>query len=511
MGRPRKGAREWHDEKTDTYFLRDIDADGKPIKFSLGFGKKDPDHIAKIELAKAKYISEKHAKANVAVRVKNRDTADVLVADVIALYVDVRITNFIPGSDGKKKPVARPEELLSRLRAIVEFFGDMTLDDLDINARDQFVRFLRDKTVQRAREAHARAMETYIEKKAKWDLAAAARIGTRRGKLEVKRKPPIAPVSFDAKAVPFESQAALRYLQDLNAALSCAYERRLTRLHVKIPLTGKYDRRTTVFTDEQVVRLITHAHFKRGMGWVDGRPKQRVFIWRHLARFMLMAYFTGSRKTKMSLASFVDEGDRPWIELRQSRDPQSGATVWKGWLHRLGDEEEVHSTKQAPTIELPTLLVKYCLRWKRQGLKYPCMYPYSANGKEEPGELARAMRKCFREVLGEDTDAVIHTFRHTCATNLCQRPKLTLVSIAAYLGMTVETLVTTYAKHREEDLKKVADSFADRDEFSISRAQNLGQKLTETDRNGIIPFGSEFVENPENAIRSIVNTGKEAA
>lgn len=510
MGRPRKGTREWHDEKTDTFFIRDIDADGKPIKFSLGFGKKDPDHVAKIELAKAKYISEKHAKANVAV-VKNQDTADVLVADVIALYIDVRITNFIPGSDGKKKKVARPEELLSRLRTIVEFFGDMTLDDLDINARDHFVRFLRDKTVDRAREAHARTMAAYLEKKEKWDLAAAARVGTRRVNREIKRKPPVAPEAFNPKAVKFEPQAALRYLQDLNAALTCAYERRLTRLHVKIPLTGKYDRRTTVFTDEQVVRLITHAHFKRGMGWVNGRPKQRVFIWRHLARFMLLAYFTGSRKTKMSLASFVDEGDRPWIELRESIDPKTGAAIWKGWLHRLGDEEEAYSTKQAPTIELPSLLVKYCVRWKRQGLRYPCMYPYSANGKEEPGELARAMRKCFHEVLGEDTDAVIHTFRHTCATNLCQNPKLTFVAIAAYLGMTVETLVNTYAKHRDEDIKKVSDSFADRGDFSVMKAKNLGQKLTETDRNGIVPFGAEYVENGKNLIRTIARGGKAAA
>lgn len=511
MGRPRKGAREWHDEATDTFFIRDIDADGKPVKFSLGFGKKDPDHLTKIEIAKAKYIAEKHAKSNVAVKVKNQDAADVLVADAIALYVDVRIVNFIPGSDGKKKKVAEPEEMLSRLRTLIEFFGDMSLDDLDINARDAFIKFLRNKAVDRARDVHARKMAAYRTKKEKWDLAAAARVGTRRENLQFKRKPPVAPEPFDPKTVEFQPQAALRYLQDLNAALKCAYDRRLTRQHVKIPLTGKYDRRTTVFTDEQVVRLIVHAQFKRGMGWVDGRPTQRVFIWRHLARFMLLAYFTGSRKTRMSLASFEDEGDRPWIELREVKDPVTGATVWKGWLHRLGDDEDVYETKQAPTIRLPTLLVKYCLRWKRQGLRYPCMYPYSSNGKEEPGELARAMRKCFEEVLGEDTDAVIHTFRHTCATNLCQRPQLTLVSIAAYLGMTVDTLVSTYAKHREEDIQKVADSFADQGEFSVLRAKTLGQKLTETDRNGIVPFDAEYVENGKNVIRSMIRAGNKAA
>lgn len=506
MARPREGVRAWHHEKTDTYFIRDIGLDGKPVKFSLGFGKKDPDHVRKIELAKAKYTSEKYANAGGATLPKKQAAADVLVADVIKLYADVRIANFMPGMDGKKKEIERPQEALSRLRTLVEFFGQMSLDDIDIEARDGFVRFLKGKAIKRQREIYDRKMERYREQKEKWDKAVAARAGTRRENLVPKRKAPVSPPPFDPKAVSFDPRSALRYLQDLNAALTCAYERRLVREQVKIPLTAKYDRRTMVFTDEQVLRLYLHAHFKRGMGWVDGRPQRNLFIWRHLARFMLLAYFTGSRKTKMSLASFEDEGDRPWIQLRETFDAAKGEKVWRGWLHRLGDDEEEHDTKQAPTIELPSLLVRFCLKWKRQGLRYPCMYPYSSNGKEEPGELHGSMRKCFHEVLGEHTDAVIHTYRHTCATNLCQNPELTMVSIAAYLGMTVETLVNTYAKHREEDIKKVADSFADRQEFYAKRAKNVGQKLTETDRLGIIPFGAEYRENGKNAIRSMLKS-----
>ncbi|OLP54835.1 hypothetical protein BJF92_13580 [Rhizobium rhizosphaerae] len=504
MARPRKGARHWHDEKTDTYFIRDIDADGKAIKFSLGFGKKEPDHGSKVELALAKYIAEKHVAAKVVIR--NQDSSEVLVADAIRKYADVRIINFVPGSDKKKKEVARGHEALSRLKTVLEFFGEMSLDDLDVDARDDFVRFLRDKARARARATHARKVEAYLEKKEKWDAAALARAKSGRVVRELKRKPPVAPEPFDVSEVPFQPESALRYLQDLNSALTCAYERRLTRIHVKIPLTGKYDPRTTVFTDEQVIRLITHAHFKRGMGWIGKRPKQQVFIWRHLARFMLLAYFTGSRKTRMSLASFEDEGDRPWIELKQVRDA-SGKLVWKGWLHRLGDDEIEYGNKSAPKIRMPSLLVRYCVKWKRQGLRYPCMYPYSANGKEEPGELQKSMRKCFREVLGEDTDAVIHTFRHTCATKLCQQPHLPLVAIAAYLGMTTETLVNVYAKHREEDLDKVADAFLDAGHTTARGAQNIGQKLTETDRNGIAWFDLELPENQKSSIRSIVRSG----
>ncbi|WPE23502.1 hypothetical protein [Shinella zoogloeoides] len=509
MARPRLGAREWYDEKTDKFFIRDIGDDGKPVKFSLGFGKKDtPDYLRRVEAEKAKYIAKKHAGG--ARKVKNQDTSDVLVSDVIALYADVRIRNFIPDRH-YKKAVARPEDVIKRLKTLVEFFGDMTLDELDEDSRDDFVKFLHRKAVERAHDKHERTMARYQEQKAKFDKAAVARVGTRREALEPKRKAPIMPQPFDPKSVEFKPLAALRYLEDLNAAIACALRRRLIRADVHMPLTAKYDRRTTIFSFEQVVRLISHAYFKRGMGWVDGKPKQGLYVWRHLARAMLLLICTGSRKTRVTLASFNDEGDRPWIELVEAYDPETGKNKWRGWLHRLGDDEVEHDNKRAPKVELNPLAVKYCVRWKRQGIIYPCLFPYSPSGQDEPGELAQAMRRCFREVLGEDTDAVIHTFRHTTATWLCQQPQLPLVSIAGWLGMSVETLVTTYAKYREEDLKKVTDAFADMGDFVGRKASRVGQKLTETDRNAMIEIMSDSFDSKKSSIISIVRSGCKAA
>jgi hypothetical protein len=509
MARPRLGAREWYDEKTDKFFIRDIGDDGKPVKFSLGFGKKDtPDYLKRVESEKAKYIAKKHAGG--ARKVKNQDTSDVLVSDVIALYADVRIANFIPDRH-YKKPVARPEEVINRLKTVVEFFGGMTLDELDEDTRDDFVKFLHRKAVQRARDRHERLVEKYREQKTKFDKAASARVGTRRETIEQKRQAPVMPDPFDPKSIEFKPLAALRYLEDLNSAIACAFRRRLIKTDVHMPMTAKYERRETTFSLEQVVRLISHAYFKRGMGWIDGKPQKGVFVWRHLARFMLLAISSGSRKTRVSLASFIDEGNRPWIELVESHDPLTGKRMWRGFLHRLGDDEIEYDNKQAPKIELPKLAVKYCVRWRCQGIVYPCMYPYGPTDKEEPGELAKAMRKCFREVLGEDTDAVIHTFRHTTATWLCQRPNLPLVSIAGYLGMSVETLVNTYAKYREEDLKKVSDAFADMGDIVGRKAIHVGQKLTETDRNGLVGIAQESPDSEKNAIISILRPKNKAA
>jgi integrase len=101
------------------------------------------------------------------------------------------------------------------------------------------------------------------------------------------------------------------------------------------------------------------------------------------------------------------------------------------------------------------------------------------------------MRALFNEVLGEDNDVVVHTFRHTAATWMAAQKDLPLPSVAAYLGMTTETLVKTYAHHREEDLQKIAeaifDSNRDTHKFKLreterKHSENVRQKSTVIDR-----------------------------
>ncbi|ANP84469.1 hypothetical protein [Rhizobium leguminosarum] len=186
--------------------------------------------------------------------------------------------------------------------------------------------------------------------------------------------------------------------------------------------------------------------------------------------------------------------DRPWIDLYQVVDEVTGKLLWKGRYHRLGEEEVRHKTKQAPDFPIPEIVVKRLVRWRDEGIIYPCAYPYHRLGKEEPGNVKDGMKAIFEDTFGDNTESVIHTFRHSAATWLCAQKDLPLPSIAAYLGMSTETLVKTYAKHREEDLQKIAEAISDPlrkstgvhavklRETKPKQDKNTRQKSTENDK-----------------------------
>lgn len=332
---------------------------------------------------------------------------------------------------------------------------------------------------------------------------------------EPRKKVPPPPPIFNPAAVEYKDKASTRYLEDMRSAITVAVRKKMLKYIVPVPLPAKYPRRQATFSIEEINRLISHANAKQGVGWIDGKPVKNLYIWRHLARFMVMAIYTGSRKSKITRASFNDERDRPWIELRKVKNPKTGQPEWRGFFHRLGKDEIEYDTKKAPGIAIPSVLIPHLVEWKEQGIIYPCAFPYSQTGQEEPGEIARAMRRCLREVFGHDTKKVIHTFRHTAATWLVSRPELTMAAIAGYLGMSIEVLMRTYSHIRQGDNMKVGKAMSDGrygQEFAedfdsatldFGNLPEIGrQKSTVIDRTGVNENGQESMEREETSIKS---------
>lgn len=472
MGRPSLGIRPWFDEKgTKTWYIRDPDGN-KKINLYFGNGENGGKSRALVECNK--YEARKAASTQLLAT--RQAASDVRIAQIIMLYLDKRITNWVPSKE-YKKPIARPEEVNQRLRIVLSFFKGATLDRLNRTECEAFGVFVHHREIERMRELHDRQqaiyeakLERYNEKLNRRDklLADLAAKGKNRVPPPLRTKPPIAPAPFNPEAVSFRPSAARRYLEDLGSALTLAvrYDIIAHRPHVHLP--PKYDRRSAMFTAAEVRKLIRKAWYHQGMGWIDGKPVKGLYTRRHLARFIFLAITTGSRKDKIERVSFQDEGDRPWIDLWQEwetyTDQESGEErrklVWKGRYHRLGDDEVAHDNKQAPDLPIIGSIARKLAQWREAGIKYPCAYPYHRTGKEEPGDVKDGMRTLFHEVFGEDYDVVIHTFRHTAATWLCAQG-LPLPSVAAYLGMTTETLYKTYAKPREADLLKVAEAITD--------------------------------------------------
>jgi integrase len=499
MGRKSDGIRPWYDKKIDKWHIIDPEPGAPKYRWSLGFGGEKSGASAAHKAAD-KYEQEKRAGGRLSMT--RQATSDVTVADLIAFYIDRRIENFVPDDDYPNELV-RQEDVVGRLAVLLEFFEDLPLDSVSRVRCLDFGKFVHTREIARAKALYDRRQEIYQEKLAVFQKKADARqkfiteLAERRHSRvlpPLRSRPPLPLEPFNPATIPYRRSAARRYLEELSAAVTFAVTYEFIRHKIHIHLPPKYEPRKHAFTLSDVRRMIRAAWKHKGMGWINGKPVKDLPTRRHLARFAFLAITTGSRKDKIERVSFRNEGDRPWINLWQEAHPETGDLVWKGRYHRLGEDEIEHKTKQAPSLPIPDIVVKRLIRWRDQGLIYPCAYPYHRQGKEEPGNVKDGMKAIFEETFGDETEAVIHSFRHSAATWLCADKELPLPSIAAYLGMSTETLVKTYAKHREEDLQKIAEAISDPDrkgkgvhsvrlrETNPKQGKNARQKSTEIGR-----------------------------
>ncbi|MDX0503345.1 hypothetical protein GOC80_11975 [Sinorhizobium medicae] len=481
MGRRAEGIRAWYDETAKKWHIRDSDPKAPRKKWSLGFGKEEPGSALRANAAAEKYRAEKEAGSRLSV--PHRSSDQMSVADVIAIYTDRRINNFVP-SVHYPHPLTRVEDVKIRLRVLLAFFQDLPLSSITLVQCEDFGKFVHRREIERERKLYDRQMEIYngkleayrkkVEDREKF-IAKLVEMKRTRVLPPLRSKPPSALPPFNAASIPYRRSASRRYLEELSAAITFTRRSGLLRQKVYVPLPPKYDKRSATLSMLEVRKLLRNCKQARGMGWIDGRPVKNLPVREHLGRFLFLALTTGSRKDKVERASFRNEPDRPWIELYQKRNSQ-GDLEWKGRYHRLGTAEVEHRNKKAPPVPIPYPVVRRLRAWKQAGIIYPCAHPYAASGREEPGNVKDGIRRLFDEVLGMDNEAVIHTLRHTAATWLSAQEKFPLAAVAAYLGMTLETLVKTYAHPREKDVQLVAD------EMFRSRAVSHPEKLRETER-----------------------------
>jgi integrase len=158
----------------------------------------------------------------------------------------------------------------------------------------------------------------------------------------------------------------------------------------------------------------------------------------HLRRFILLAYYTGSR---------------PGVVLRLQWDQ---IDLSKGVMARIRPEEVVGSSKKrAPPVRLGRRIIAHLTRWRAQDMArnppVTFLCHYEGRPVEDPhGSWARVTKAAGLEGVTR------HTLRHTRATHLMQAG-IDVWEAAGFLGMTVKTLETTYAKHHPSFQEKAAN------------------------------------------------------
>lgn len=375
MPRPAKGARLWLQPE-------ELNADGSIRKQSVwvirdGSRKKStgcaPGDYARAEEALGTYLTEKHR----APRTRGRHPSEILIADVLTIY----LTDIGP-------EIARLDELKQRVARLAEWWQVKKLADVT-----------------------GRSCRDYVAWRIQQPVKAA--------KPEKTGKP--------ARLV--SSAAARRELEDLRAAINYHRKEGLCSEVVEVVLPAKPQARERWLTRSEAARLLWAAWRYREVQ--KGVPTDRRSR-RHIARFILVALYTGTRSAAICGAALAPEPGRGWVNL------DSGVF----YRRAIGARE---TKKRQTPVRLPARLVAHIRRWKDAGAANHSVVEWN-------GAAVVSVKKAFARAVedaGLGPEVTPHILRHTCATWLMQLG-VDLWDAASFLGMTVQQLEATYGHHHPD-------------------------------------------------------------
>jgi integrase len=383
MPRPAKGIRLWlrPEERNPDGTLRKravwVIRDGSR-KISTGCAA---ENRAGAERAVGEYLANKYQPD----RHRGRHPSEILIADVLAIYLN----DVAPRH-------SRENETKQRVLTLDDWWADRTLADVNgVNCR------------------------AYVEH----------RISQPR-KSAKPEKTGNAPRMVTAAA-------ARRELEDLRSAVNHHRREGLCSEIVSVALPARSSARDRWLHRSEAARIL----------WAAWRAKQlmrdkdtRRAVGRHVARFILVGLYTGTRSSAICGAALMPTIGRSHVDLEQ------------GVFYRraIGRRE---SKKRQPPVKLPPRLLAHMRRWRRLGLSKKTVVEWNGN----PIESVRKGFAAAVRAAGLGTDVTPHILRHTCATWLMQRG-VGLWDAAGFLGMTVQQLEATYGHHHPDYQRGAADA-----------------------------------------------------
>lgn len=219
----------------------------------------------------------------------------------------------------------------------------------------------------------------------------------------------------NAVGVPIATGTIRRELGTLRAALNhCVREGYLARApHVFLP--EKPAPRDRWLTRSEAARLL-HAAYRN--------PRTR-----HVARFILIGLYTGTRKATILELSFMPSTTAGWIDTAA------------GLLYRRGSAA-TETSKRRPTARLPRQLHAHARRWERAGQRWAV---------EFRGARVASLKSAWRAACAAAglEGVTPHTLRHTAITWAMQRGAAP-ADVAGFFGVSLEVLERTYWHHHPD-------------------------------------------------------------
>jgi len=404
MPRSAKGARLWLEPE-------ERDADGKLVrraswvirdgKNKIRTGRARTDRQG-AEQALAEYIARKYQVP----RDRGRHPSEILVLDVLNIYL---IDKAPKHSD--------PTITKARVMTLAAWWGDKTLANVNGTTCREYVSY-------RTSQPRRAARPDVTGNPARMVTAAGAR----------------------------------RELEDLRSAINHHRTEGLCSEFVGVALPDKSDPKEDWLTRSEAARLIWaawRARQKMGEGITDRD------VGRHVARFMLVGLYTGTRHGAICSAALTPAVGRGYV------DTDSGVF----YRRRQGARQ---TNKRQPPVRLPARLLAHLRRWKRLGIARHAVVEWN-------GKPVTSVRKSFASAVrsaGIDRHITPHICRHTAATWAMQQGS-DIWEAAGYLGMSPELLERVYGHHHPDFQSDVAARMSgqNRDRNTVNKR---GQTTTET-------------------------------
>lgn len=235
-------------------------------------------------------------------------------------------------------------------------------------------------------------------------------------------------------------QAARRELEDLRAAINHHRNEGLCAEIVSVVLPDKAEARERWLTRSEAAALIWAAYRYREKQ--KGKETERRSR-RHVARFILVALYTGSRSGVICGAAMQPTTGRGFVDLE------------RGVFYRK-EPGTKQTKKRAPPIRIPDRLLAHMRRWKRIGVSSGSVIEW--NGAAV-GSVKKALARTAADAKIPEVSP--HVFRHTAATWGMQNGADPW-ELSGLLGMTVETLIRVYGHHSPDHQKGAADAITGR-------------------------------------------------
>jgi len=228
--------------------------------------------------------------------------------------------------------------------------------------------------------------------------------------------------------------AARRALEDFRAAVNHYHKEGYATAAPAVVLPAKPEARDRWLTRDEAARLLWAA-WRMRQGWKGTTTKR--WTGRHLARFMLVALYTGSRSAAICGAALRPTEGRGHVDLE--------AGVFFRRAHGAK-----RTKKRQPPVRLPARLVAHMRRWRDTLVDgQPIANDFVVEWNGRPVQSVKKSFRTARAAAGLGDDVTPHIFRHTAATWLMQSGTDPWAA-AGFLGMTVQTLVDNYGHHHPD-------------------------------------------------------------